>query len=91
MDLSSKKELEIYATKIRMGIIEGTYNAKAGHPGGSLSSADLFAYLYDKEADIEYECDFKVDGDITPLLNLKEIRRYWFMKVKEFLDLFKER
>lgn len=49
MDLSSKKELEIYATKIRMGIIEGTYNAKAGHPGGSLSSADLFAYLYDKE------------------------------------------
>lgn len=49
MDLSSKKELEIYAVKIRMGIIEGTYNAKAGHPGGSLSSADLFAYLYDKE------------------------------------------
>ena len=35
MDLSSKKELEIYAVKIRMGIIEGTYNAKAGHPGGS--------------------------------------------------------
>lgn len=55
MDLSSKKELEIYATKIRMGIIEGTYNAKAGHPGGSLSSADLFAYLYDKE--IRYRAD----------------------------------
>lgn len=55
MDLSSKKELEIYATKIRMGIIEGTYNAKAGHPGGSLSSADLFAYLYDKE--MRYRAD----------------------------------
>lgn len=55
MDLSSKKELEIYATKIRMGIIEGTYNAKAGHPGGSLSSADLFAYLYDKE--MKYRVD----------------------------------
>lgn len=55
MDLSSKKELEIYATKIRMGIIEGTYNAKAGHPGGSLSSADLFAYLYDKE--MNYRAD----------------------------------
>lgn len=55
MDLSSKKELEIYATKIRMGIIEGTYNAKAGHPGGSLSSADLFAYLYDKE--MKYRAD----------------------------------
>lgn len=55
MDLSSKKELKIYATKIRMGIIEGTYNAKAGHPGGSLSSADLFAYLYDKE--MRYRAD----------------------------------
>ena len=55
MDLPSKKELEIYATKIRMGIIEGTYNAKAGHPGGSLSSADLFAYLYDKE--MRYRAD----------------------------------
>ena len=55
MDLSSKKELEIYATQIRMGIIEGTYNAKAGHPGGSLSSADLFAYLYDKE--MRYRAD----------------------------------
>ncbi len=49
MDLQSKKSLEIFATKIRMGIIEGTYNAKAGHPGGSLSSADVFAYLYEKE------------------------------------------
>ena len=55
MDLSSKKELEIYAVKIRMGIIEGTYNAKAGHPGGSLSSADLFAYIYDKE--MRYRAD----------------------------------
>ncbi|WP_297130310.1 transketolase [uncultured Eubacterium sp.] len=49
MDSLCKKELEIYATKIRMGIIEGTYNAKAGHPGGSLSATDVFAYLYDKE------------------------------------------
>lgn len=49
MDLTTKKQLQIFATQIRMGIIEGTYNAKAGHPGGSLSSADLFAYLYEKE------------------------------------------
>ncbi|MCI6253801.1 transketolase [Eubacterium coprostanoligenes] len=49
MDSLCKKKLEIYATKIRMGIIEGTYNAKAGHPGGSLSAADVFAYLYEKE------------------------------------------
>ena len=44
-----KRELEIFATQIRMGIIEGTYNAKAGHPGGSLSAAEVFAYLYGKE------------------------------------------
>lgn len=55
MDLSSKKELEIFATKIRMGIIEGTYNAKAGHPGGSLSAADVFAYLYGRE--MRYKAD----------------------------------
>lgn len=49
MDTASKRALEIFALKIRMGIIEGTYNAKAGHPGGSLSAADAFAYLYEKE------------------------------------------
>lgn len=49
MNNETKKELQIFATKIRMGIIEGTYNAKAGHPGGSLSAADFYAYLYGKE------------------------------------------
>lgn len=53
MDSVCKKELEIYATQIRMGIIEGTYNAKAGHPGGSLSAADVFAYLYAKEMKVD--------------------------------------
>ncbi len=46
MDSTTKKQLEITACKIRMGIIEGVYNAKSGHPGGSLSIADLLAYLY---------------------------------------------
>jgi len=55
MDSVLKKELEIFATQIRMGIIESTYNAKAGHPGGSLSSAELFAYLYGKE--MRYSAD----------------------------------
>ncbi len=49
MNTETKKMLSSYAAKIRMGIIESTYGAKAGHPGGSLSSADLFAYLYFKE------------------------------------------
>ena len=55
MDSIKKKELEIFATQIRMGIIESTYNAKAGHPGGSLSSADVFAYLYG--AEMRYKAD----------------------------------
>ena len=38
---------------------------------------DVLAYLYDKEANVEYECDFEVDGDVVPLLSLEEIRRYW--------------
>lgn len=53
MDNATKKMLSSYATKIRMGIIEGTYCAKAGHPGGSLSSADLFSYLYFKEMRVD--------------------------------------
>lgn len=46
MENKMKKMLSSYAAKIRMGIIESTHGAKAGHPGGSLSSADLFSYLY---------------------------------------------
>ena len=46
MDATIKKQLEITACKIRMGIIEGVFNAKSGHPGGSLSIADTMTYLY---------------------------------------------
>ena len=46
MDATTKKQLLITATKIRMAVIEGTYNAKSGHPGGSLSIADTLAVLY---------------------------------------------
>ena len=46
MDASLKKQLEISACTVRMGVIEGVYNAKSGHPGGSLSVADLLTYLY---------------------------------------------
>lgn len=53
MENQTKKMLSSYAAKIRMGIIESTYGAKAGHPGGSLSSADLFAYLYFKEMNVD--------------------------------------
>ena len=46
MDELLKKQLETTACKVRMGIIEGVYNAKSGHPGGSLSIADTLTYLY---------------------------------------------
>ena len=46
MDALTKKQLLIAATKIRMAAIEGTYHAKSGHPGGSLSIADTLAALY---------------------------------------------
>lgn len=46
MDAKLIKELEIAAVKVRMGIIEGVHSAKAGHPGGSLSCADVLTYLY---------------------------------------------
>jgi transketolase len=46
MDKELKKRLQITAAKVRMGIIEGVYNAKSGHPGGSLSIADTLTYLY---------------------------------------------
>ncbi len=53
MTASEKKQLMVTACKVRMGVIEGTYGAKAGHPGGSLSAADLFTYLYFKEMKID--------------------------------------
>ena len=53
MTASEKKALQITACKVRMGIIESTYGAKAGHPGGSLSAAEIFTYLYFKEMNID--------------------------------------
>ena len=53
MDLNEMKQLQITACKVRMGVIESTHGAKAGHPGGSLSAADMFTYLYFKEMNID--------------------------------------
>ena len=55
MDAATKKQLEIAATRIRMAVIEGTYHAKSGHPGGSLSIADTLSYLYFSEMRIRPE------------------------------------
>ena len=53
MDAAQKKELKTLACKVRMGVIEGTYNAKSGHPGGSLSITDILTYLYFREMNVD--------------------------------------
>ena len=53
MDSLTEKTLKQTACKVRMGIIEGVHSAKAGHPGGSLSSADILTYLYFKHMNID--------------------------------------
>ena len=46
-------ELKKLANEVRKGIIVGTHSAKAGHPGGSLSAADVFTYLYFEELHVD--------------------------------------
>lgn len=53
MNAAAKKELELTACKVRLGIIEGVHSAKSGHPGGSLSCADILTYLYFKHMNID--------------------------------------
>ncbi|HIR11380.1 MAG TPA: transketolase [Candidatus Fimenecus excrementavium] len=53
MDKTLKQSLQIFATKARMGVLEGVYNAKAGHPGGSLSICDVLSYLYNVEMHVD--------------------------------------
>ena len=53
MTPTEKQQLQIQACKVRMGIINAVHGAKAGHPGGSLSAADLFTYLYFKELNVD--------------------------------------
>ncbi len=53
MNGAEKRQLQILACKSRMGAIIGTFNAKSGHPGGSLSSADIYTYLYFKEMNVD--------------------------------------
>lgn len=53
MDQAEKKNLKILACKARMGAIIGTFNGKSGHPGGSLSAADMYTYLYFKEMNVD--------------------------------------
>jgi transketolase len=56
-------ELQKKANAIRKGIVTAVYNAKAGHPGGSLSAADIYTYLYFEEMNIDPADPQKADRD----------------------------
>ena len=53
MNQAEKKQLQVMACKVRHGILDGVFSAKAGHPGGSLSATEMFTYLYFKEMNID--------------------------------------
>ncbi len=56
-------ELQKTANEVRKGIVTGVYSAKAGHPGGSLSAADMFTFLYFEEMNIDPKEPKKADRD----------------------------
>ena len=63
MNKSRELELKRIANDVRFGIIEGVYNAGCGHPGGSLSIADILTYLYFEEMNIDPKDPKKQDRD----------------------------
>ena len=89
-------ELQIKANEVRKGIIEGVHAAKAGHPGGSLSCADIMTYLYFEEMNIDPKDPKKADrdrfvlskGHVAPALYSTLAQRGYF-PVEELLTLRK--
>ena len=59
----NKVELQKTANEVRKGIVTAVHSAKAGHPGGSLSAADIFTYLYFEEMNIDPKDPKKADRD----------------------------
>lgn len=63
MTESEIRELKSLACKVRMGVVDAVYSAKSGHPGGSLSAADMFTFLYFKEMNIDPDDPRNPDRD----------------------------
>lgn len=61
----NKQELQLKANEVRKGIVTAVHAAKAGHPGGSLSAADIFTYLYFEELNIDPKDPKKPDNDLS--------------------------
>ena len=63
MEITKIQKLEKIAAKIRLGVIESTYAAQSGHPGGSLSISDILAYLYFEEMNVDPSNPKNADRD----------------------------
>ena len=63
MTPETMKQLKLDAVKVREGILTATYHAKSGHPGGSLSAADLLTYLYSRQLNVNPEDPKNEDRD----------------------------
>jgi len=63
MDKATQRKQELYAAKMRKLIVEGVYQAQSGHPGGSLSCTDIFAYLYGEKLRIDPKTPHNPDRD----------------------------
>ena len=59
----NKLELMKTANEVRKGIVTAVHSAKAGHPGGSLSAADIFTYLYFEEMHVDAKNPKDADRD----------------------------
>ena len=86
MTPEKKKELSLFALQVREDILRSTHSARSGHPGGSLSSADLMTYLYNEELRIDPKDPKKPDrdrfvlskGHVAPVLYAVLARRGFF-------------
>ena len=63
MTKQEKRQLQLTACDVRKSILTATHSAKSGHPGGSLSAADLFTYLYFEEMNVDPKDPKKADRD----------------------------
>ena len=72
----NKLELQKVANEVRKGIITSVHAAKAGHPGGSLSAADIFTYLYFEEIVTALYCPKDIQRQVfTAHLHRRDISR----------------
>ena len=78
----NKLDLQKKAVDIRKGIVSSVHSAKAGHPGGSLSAADIFTYLYFEELHVDPKNP--KDEDIQHRVTIQPLLREDFSRLRIF-------